>query len=98
MRVTTHQMVAEPAEESKGSGWSWAALAGALLLWAAAFPTWGLSVVLAPLTLLLSAVAWRRSSRDAVFWIGLGLNAFLVLGFLGEVVSVLIGESSVGWE
>jgi hypothetical protein len=24
-------MVAEPAEESKGSGWSWAALAGALL-------------------------------------------------------------------
>lgn len=78
--------------------WSWAALAAALLLLAATLPTWGLSVVLAPLSLLLSAVAWRRSPRDAVFWIGLGLNGFLVLGLLGEVVSVLIGESSVGWE
>jgi hypothetical protein len=81
-----------------GRGWSWAALAGALVLWAAAFPTWGFSVALAPLTLLLSVVAWRRCPHDAVFRIGLGLNGLLVLGLLEEVVSVLIGESSIGWE
>jgi hypothetical protein len=57
-------------------------LAGALVLWAAAFPTWAFSVALAPLTLLLSVVAWRRSSHDAVFRIGLGLNGLLVLGLL----------------
>jgi hypothetical protein len=88
----------ESAVPDRGRGWSWAALAGALLLWAAAFPTWGFSVALAPLTLLLSAVAWRRSPHDAVFRIGLGLNGLLVLGLLGEVVSLLTGESSIGWE
>lgn len=104
MRVTTQRTVTETLEQPKsaaperGRAWSWAALVGALVLWAAAFPTWGFSVALAPLTLLLSAVAWRRSPHDAIFRIGLGLNGLLVLGLLGEVVSVLIGESSIGWE
>jgi hypothetical protein len=58
----------------------------------------GTAVVLAPVTVGLSVVAWRRSRCDAVFWIGLALNGLLILGLAGEIVSVLIGESSVGWE
>jgi hypothetical protein len=68
------------------------------VVWLAALPTWGLSVVLAPLTLLLSVGAWRRSHHDSVFWIGLALNGLLMLGLLGLVVSLLTGEASVGWE
>jgi hypothetical protein len=64
----------------------------------AALPTWGLSVVLAPLTLCLSVLAWRRSRHDAVLWIGLALNGLLMLGLVGEIVSILIGESAIGWE
>jgi len=78
--------------------WSWAALVGASVVWLAGLPTWGLSVVFAPLTLLLSVAAWRRSHHDAVFWIGLALNLLLVLGLLGLVVSLLTGEASIGWE
>lgn len=81
-----------------GRSWSWAALVAALVVWMATLPTLGLSVVLAPLTSALSVVAWRRSGHDTVFWIGFALNVFLVLSLLGEIVSVMIGESSVGWE
>jgi hypothetical protein len=76
--------------------WSWAALVAALVVWLAGLPTWGLSVVFAPLTLLLSMVAWRRSRHDVVFWIGLTLNLLLVLGLVGLVVSLLTGEASIG--
>lgn len=55
-------------------------------------------MIFAPLTLLLSVAAWRRSRHDAVFWIGLALNLLLVLGLLGLIVSLLTGEASVGWE
>lgn len=82
----------------EGRSWSWAALGSALVVWAAGLPTWGLSVVLAPLTSILSIVAWRRSGHDGVFWAGLALNGLLLLGLLGEIVSILIGESSIGWE
>jgi hypothetical protein len=91
MRVTTHQMVAEPTAESRASGWSWAALVGALVVWAAGVPTFGLSFVLAPVSAFMSAIAWRRSPPDVVFWIGLALNGFLVLG----LVALVLG--GLGW-
>jgi hypothetical protein len=62
----------------KRRGWSWAALIGVLVLLAAAAPTWGFSIFLCPLTLALSAVAWFRSDRDGVFWVGLAANVLLV--------------------
>jgi hypothetical protein len=80
------------------SRWSWSAFAAALVVWIAALPTFGLSVVLAPLTLLLSLVAWRRAPHDAVFWLGAVLNGLLALSLLGLIVAVLTGESSIGWE
>jgi hypothetical protein len=81
-----------------GRGWAWAALVSALVVWVAGVPTAGLSVVLAPVTLLLSLVAWRRSRPDVVFLIGLALNGLLVLALIAEIVAVLTGEASVGWE
>lgn len=86
------------ANAADGRGWSWAALVAAFMVWLAALPTFGLSVVFAPLTLILSVVAWKRSRHDAIFWIGLALSGLLMLGLISEIVSVLIGESSVGWE
>jgi hypothetical protein len=77
--------------------WSWAALAAALVVWIAGFPTFGLSVALAPLTLGLSLVAWKRSPHDAVLWIGVALNALLAVAFVSAIVAVLIGEASVGY-
>jgi hypothetical protein len=68
------------------------------VVWTAALPTWGLSVILAPLTLVLSIVAWRRAPHDAVFWIGASLNGLLIAAFFGEIVSVLTGEASIEWE
>jgi hypothetical protein len=64
----------------KGRRWSWAALIGALLLLVAATPTWGFSILLCPLTLALSAVAWFRSDRDGFFWLGATFNVLLVVG------------------
>lgn len=64
----------------KGRSWSWAALIGALVLYAAAAPTWGFSIFLCPLTLALSAVAWFRSDRDGVFWLAVAANVLLVVG------------------
>jgi hypothetical protein len=57
-----------------GRGWSWAAPVAAVVVWAAGIPTFGLSIIFAPLTFLLSLVAWRRAPLDVVFWIGLALN------------------------
>jgi hypothetical protein len=48
------------------------------VLLAAVLPTWGFSICLCPLTLALSAVAWFRSDRDGVFWLGLAANVLLV--------------------
>jgi hypothetical protein len=62
----------------KRRGWSWAALIGVLVLLAAAAPTWSFSIFLCPLTLALGAVAWFRSDRDGVFWLGLAANVLLV--------------------
>jgi hypothetical protein len=74
---TLHQR--ESTASGKPRRWSWAALIGALVVWTLATLTWGLGVLLSPLTLLLSAVAWRRSPLDGVFWIGLTANVLLVV-------------------
>jgi hypothetical protein len=93
-----HLTVTEQTETHDGRVWGWAALVAAIVVWIAGVPTLGLSLVVAPLTLLLSLVAWRRSPRDVVFWIGLALNGLLVLALVGEVVAVLTGEASIGWD
>jgi hypothetical protein len=36
--------------------------------------------LLCPLTVALSAVAWFRSERDGVFWLGATINVLLVVG------------------
>jgi hypothetical protein len=97
------RMASTPADDRShpvhvSARWSWAALVAAFAVWFAAFPTSGFSVVLAPLTLLVSLLAWRRARHDAVFWIGLGLNLLLALALVIEVAAVLTGEASVGWE
>jgi hypothetical protein len=64
----------------KGSGWAWAALVGALVVWFAASLTWGFAFIASPVTAVLSGVAWFRSKHDVVFWIGVGANALLLFG------------------
>jgi hypothetical protein len=79
-----------PAHTS--SRWSWVALGASLLEWVAAIPTSGLSAFVAPVTLLLTFVAWRRAPHDAVLWVAVALNALLVLVFL----TLLGGEATIG--
>jgi hypothetical protein len=55
------------------------------VLLVAAAPTWGFSMFLFPLTLAFSAVAWFRSDRDGVFWLGLASNVLLVVACVGFV-------------
>jgi hypothetical protein len=66
----------------KGRRWSWAAIIGVLVLLVAATPTWSFSLLLCPLTLALSVVAWFRSERDGLFWLGVVSNLLLVVGAL----------------
>ncbi len=68
-------------DRNRGRGWSWAAFIAIVLVCLALFPTWGLSLLLWPITAALSVVAWFRSWRDGLFWTGVGLNGFLLLGF-----------------
>jgi hypothetical protein len=84
-------VVEHDAPAGAGRPWSWAALIAAILVWALGVPTFGLSVLLAPVGALLIAVAWRRSPHDALLWIGLALNAVLVLALVGLVVSLMTG-------
>jgi hypothetical protein len=83
---------------ARGRGWSWSALVVALLLWVAALPTFGMSVFLCPVSLLLTGVAWGRAPRDAVFWIGFALNALLALNLLAFFIGLLTGDVGVGFE
>jgi hypothetical protein len=82
----------------EGRGWTWAALATGLLLLAAWVPTWGFSHFLSPVAFALNVVAWRRSRHDDLFWVGFALNGLLVLALAGEIVSILIGETTFGFE
>jgi 4-amino-4-deoxy-L-arabinose transferase-like glycosyltransferase len=84
-----------PGEERS---WSWAALGFAVGIWALSLPTFGLVVFLAPVGLLLSAVAWRRGPHDALFWSGFALNAMSGLSLLGFLIGVLTGDVGIGRE
>jgi amino acid transporter len=55
--------------------------------------TFGVVLVLAPIPFALSLVAWRRSRRDRVFWIGLASNATLLLGFVVLLVVLVTGNA-----
>ena len=90
------ELAEERPHRTPGRRWSWVALVAAVVLCVAELPTWGLAIVLAPLTFALSVVAWRRSPHDGVFWIGFTLNALLLLSFVGFVIAILIGEIAIG--
>jgi hypothetical protein len=62
-------------------GWAWAAFVAAVVLLVTVLPTWGFSLLLAPISVALSVVAWFRSRRDGLFWTVVGLNGLLLLGF-----------------
>ena len=55
--------------------------------------TFGVVLVLAPLPAALSVVAWRRSQRDRVFWVGFASNATLLLGLVGLLVVLATGNA-----
>jgi hypothetical protein len=81
---------------TRGRGWSWIALIAAVLLWLAAFVTFGFAIVLAPIGFALSVVAWRRSSpHGGVFWVGFALNALLLLGLADMIRALLTGGAGV---
>lgn len=96
--MATAPRVSAGTRDEAGRGWSWAALGAAVGIWAAALPTWGVSVVLAPLGILLSIIASRRSRRDGLFWVGATLNGILAIELLAILVSLLIGDASIGFE
>ena len=87
-----------PQSDRMGRGWSRAALITAAGIWLLAFPTWGLSILLAPVGAPPTIVAWWRSRHDAVFWTGAGLNAANALGFVGFIVGILTRDVSIGLE
>jgi hypothetical protein len=86
------------AAAESGRGWAWAALVCALVLWLGAIVTFGMTVLLSPLSLALTAVAWRRAPHDAVFWLGGAFNALLALALLSFLIGVVTGDVGVGWE
>ena len=87
--MSPRRVVEDRAPPGGSRPWSWAALIAAISLWALGVPTFGLSVLLAPVGAVLVVVAWRRSPHDALFWIGFGLNAILVLALVAVVVGAL---------
>ena len=82
----SEQVVAAPEGR-----WSWAALTAGVLLWVMSLVTFAL--VLAPIPAALSLVAWWRSPRDRVFWIGLASNVTLLLGFVGLLIVLWTGNA-----
>lgn len=90
MRVST-----SPRERRQ---WSWAALLFAVVIGSLTIPTFGMTVFVAPIGVLLSAVAWRRAPQDALFWVGLALNMLWFLSLLGILLGLLTGDVSIGFE
>jgi hypothetical protein len=64
----------------------------------AGLPTFGLTVLLAPLGAALSTMAYRRAPHDAVFWIGTTLNGLALLGFIAILVGLVTGEVGIGFQ
>lgn len=86
------------ATRRPGRYWSWAALIFAVAVWSLSIPTFGMNVFLAPIGLVLSAVAWRRAPQDALFWVGLALNASLGLSLFAVLIGLLTGDVGIGFE
>ena len=91
--MTVGGEISEKAVAAREGRWSWAALSAGALLWVMTVATFGVVLVLAPIPFALSLVAWRRSRRDRVFWIGLASNATLLLGLLGLLVVLWTGNA-----
>ena len=91
--VTVGGEVSENAVTAGEDRWSWAALTAGGLLWVLTLATFGVVLVLAPIAFALSLVAWRRSRRDRVVWVGLASNATLLLGFVGLLIVLLTGNA-----
>ena len=91
--MTVGGELSEKAVAAHERRWSWAALTAGALLWVMTVATFGVVLVLAPIPSALSLVAWWRSRRDRVFWIGLGSNATLLLGFVGLLIVLLTGNA-----
>jgi hypothetical protein len=72
-------------EATRGRGWAWSAVIAALCIWVALAPTWGSSLLLSPISVALSIVAWFRSRRDALFWLGVAVNLFTLWYFVEKV-------------
>jgi hypothetical protein len=68
--------------------WALAAFVAAVAVLLTVLPTWGFSLLLAPVSVALSVVAWFRARRDVLFWAGFGLNGLLLLGFAATVVEL----------
>jgi hypothetical protein len=69
----------------RGRGWAWAAFVTAAVLLALLLPTWGFSLLLAPIPIALNVVASFRGRRDGVFWSAVALNALLLLGLIAKL-------------
>jgi hypothetical protein len=73
---------------NRGRGWAWAAFIAAVFICAGFFPTWGFSLLLSPISVALSVVAWFRSRRDGLFWAGVALNGLLSVGFATKLTEL----------
>jgi len=87
-----------PATRPAGRQSSWAALIFAVAVWSLSVPTFGMDVFVAPIGLALCAVAWRRAPHDALFWVGLLLNAILGFSLFVILVGLLTGDVGIGFE
>jgi hypothetical protein len=90
--ITTTNEASPPASRR----WSWAAVVWAVLFGALSIPTFGLGVVLAPVGVALSAVAWRRAPHDGLFWVGATPNGLAALGLVVVLVGLATGDVGIG--
>jgi hypothetical protein len=92
--MTTSEIITEPGR----TRWRWVPLASGVALWIVTFLTFGAGVVLAPLGLVLTAVAARRigSPKGAAFWCGVVLTAWMGILFLITVAIFLNDELVAG--
>jgi hypothetical protein len=69
-------------------------LVAAVPLLLAAVPTYGIALLLSPLTVALTIVAARRVShpRGTAFWLGASLTVWLTMGFLALLAVVVFDE------
>lgn len=82
----------------RGRLWTWPSLIVGVLVFSSLVPTWGFSVVLAPIGALFTVPALRWSRHDGLFWVAFGFNAVNMLVLLSYAVAWLTGDMSVGVE